>query len=119
MSFVKCYDVAKMVVDEATERFGTGWCVSDDDVSVLEARCKIIDDLARRFNGVSYEVNVDEENTDITISLVCDMFEITDKDDSFFTLVGQSKEFSIEPCDKDSIQLKLDFVFDGIWQPVI
>lgn len=119
MSFVKCYDVVKMVADEATERFGSIWYVSDEDVSILKARCKVIDSLARRFNGVSYEVNVDEDNMDIIISLVCDMFEIVDKNDEFFTMIGQTKTFSIEPCDKDSIQIKLNFVFDGIWHPTI
>lgn len=116
MSFLKCYDVAKMVIDEATERFGAGYCVRGDDAAVLEARCGIIDNLARRFNGVSYEVDVDEETTDITISLICDMPDIVDSDDEFYVLVSQAKKFCVEPCAKDSIQLKLDFMFDGIWQ---
>lgn len=117
MGFVKCYDIAKMVIDEATKRFGTGYCVNDVNVSSLKARCELVDRLAKRFNGTSYEVDVDEENTDITISLTCDEFEIGNPKDDFYKITAQAKQVNIKPCSPDSSQVQLDFVFDGIWEP--
>lgn len=119
MGFVKCYDVAKMVIDEATKRFGIGYCVSDESEDSLISNCRMIDILAERFDGESYEVNVDEETTDITITLVCNEFEVGDSSDEFYRITEQAKQVIIKPCDPNSSQIQLDFVFDGIWRPII
>lgn len=119
MGFVKCYDVVKMVTDEATKRFGTRYYVSDESERNLESKCKMIDNIAKRFDGESYEVNIDEETTDITISLICDEFEVEKSEEEFYELIEQAKQVLIKPCDPNSTQIQLDFVFDGIWESII
>lgn len=117
MGFVRCYDVTKMVIDEATKRFGAYYNVNEASASSLMSCCELIDRLARRFNGISYEVDVDEETTDITIALTCDEFEVGSPKDDFYKIVAQAKQVNIKPCSPDSSQVQLDFVFDGIWEP--
>lgn len=113
MGFVKCFDVVMMVAEEATKQFGSLLCVDEDKERLLESYCEILDSIAKRFNGVSFDVEVDDETTDITVSLVCDEFEIDEHSDEFYSLVSKTKKINIKACDSDKIQI--DFTFGGIW----
>lgn len=116
MGFVKCYDVAEMVIDEATEQFGFMLKQDRERLRELKECCDIIDTIAERFGGVSYEVEVDDETTDITVSLVCGEFEVDMMTDDFNGLTCKAKKLSFKPCGEEQIQI--DFVFCGIWVKV-
>lgn len=114
MSFAKCFDVVKMVTDEATVQFGSLLRVDKEREDSLNLCCRMIDNIAKRFNGVSYEADVNDITTDITVSLVCDGFEIDNtSDDEFYVLAAQAKQLKFKQCDTDALQM--DFVFGGIW----
>lgn len=114
MSFVKCYDVTEMVVEEATKQFGSLFKVDTKKESALKDLCEIIDSMAEKFGGISYEVVVDDETTEITISLVCNEFE-TDKEISEFHKVTACANKVVFKA-ADSEHLQIDFVFGGIWE---
>lgn len=114
MSFVKCYDVTEMVVEEATKQFGSLFKVDTKKESVLKDLCEMIDSMAEKFGGISYEVEVDDETTEITISLVCNEFE-TDKEISEFHKVSACANKVVFKA-ADSEHLQIDFVFGGIWE---
>lgn len=113
MGFAKCFDVVTMVTDEATAQFGSLLCEEQSKKETLKVYCDMIDSLAERFDGVSFEVEMDDDTTDITVSLVCGEFEIDDCSDDFYKLVEAAKKVSFRAADDDTIQV--DFKFGGIW----
>lgn len=113
MSFVKCYDVAEMVVDEATSQFGSLLMVDEEKQKELIECCGMIDVLAEKFGGISYEVEVNDETTDITISLVCNEFEVDTTSDYFYELMRKTQKVGFKSYEDEQIQI--DFIFSGIW----
>lgn len=111
---IKCFDVATMVTDEATEQFGSLVREDREKKNFLKYCCSVIDDISERFNGVAFEVDVDDETTDITISLTCSEFELG-VDDRFYELLKSAKSFGVKVSEDDAECIKLDFVFGGIW----
>lgn len=92
MGFVKCYDVVKMVTEEATKQFGVLLKVDEEKLHKLKSCCEMIDDLSKKFDGISYEVEVNDETTDITISLVFGEFETDKTTSSFYDLIKMAKK---------------------------
>ena len=113
MSFAKCYDVAEMVIDEATSQFGSLLMVDKEKQEELIECCGMIDVLAEKFGGISYEVEVNDETTDITISLVCNEFEVGTTSDDFYGLMRKAKKVGFKSYENEQIQI--DFIFSGIW----
>lgn len=113
MSFAKCYDVVEMVTEEATSQFGSLLKVDEERQQELRECCSMIDILAEKFGGISYEVEVDDETTDITVSLVCGEFEVDADSDDFYGLVSRTKKIEFKSYENE--QLQIDFIFGGIW----
>lgn len=113
MSFAKCYDVAEVVIDEATKQFGSLLTVDKERQQELRECCGMVDMLAERFGGVSCEVEVNDETTDIMVSLVCGEFEIDTIADDFYVLMRKAKRVGFKSYEEE--QLQIDFIFDGIW----
>lgn len=114
MGFVKCYDAVEMVTDEATKQFGSLFKVNAGQEAALKTLCGVIDSMAENFGGISYEVEVNDETMEITISLVCNEFE-TDKEVSEFHKVSACANKVVFKA-ADSEHLQIDFVFGGIWE---
>lgn len=115
MGLVKCFDVVKPIVEKATQQIGSRFAVDKSKESTLKACCETLDYISIRFNGISYEVSV-EENTDIIISLVCDRLEFDRSSERIHALFEQTKTLGFTALNEDSIQI--DFVFSGIWTPI-
>lgn len=113
MSFVKCFDIVEMVTDEATKQFGSLVQVNYEVKENLRHCCEMIDSFSQQFGGVSYEVDIDDNTMDITISVVCEEFETTLMSSKFSLLAENSKKISFLTAEEDLI--KVQFVFDGIW----
>lgn len=109
---VKCFDVANMVIEEATKQFGPTLHLDDRKLAELEKQCEVIDTIAEYFDGVSYEVTVDNETTDITIALVCGEITIFDES-SFLDVIKCTKKLKFGAVDDEHFQV--DFVFGGVW----
>ena len=73
----------------------------------------MIDMLAKKFDGISYEVEVNEDTADITVSLVCSEFEVSAASDDFYGLICKAKKVRFKSYEKE--QLQIDFMFSGIW----
>lgn len=114
MNDIKCFDVVTMVTDEATQQFGSLVCEDNDKKDSLESCCSIIDNLAERFGGEAFEVEVDKDTEDIIISLTCAEF-IIESEDEFYELLEHVKSFSIKASEDGEDLICIDFVFDGIW----
>lgn len=116
MSFVKCYDVAEMVIDEATRQFGYVFEVDKRKKQELKECCDKIDVLAENFGGVSYEVEVDDKTADIMVSLICDELEAYTSSDEFYVLMRKAKKAGFKAYKDDKLQLYL--IFSGIWNKI-
>ena len=114
MDSVKCYDVVKMVLDEATEQFGSLMRESKEERTMIENYCPIIDELSEKFGGVSYEVEVDDKTLEITVSLVCEEFETDAVSSRFCELSNHAKKINFSS--ENGEMIKIEFVFEGIWQ---
>lgn len=114
MGFTNCFDVASMVLDEATDRFGKTWKINGDKERALSQACKDIDDIAEEFDGVSYEVDVNEITMDITISLVCGEIVVRGSDSKLYSAMRNAKRVTFKNADGDNI--RIDFIFGGIWE---
>ena len=115
MDRVKCIDIVKQLTDEATKQFGTLLREDGAKKDRLNACCVIIDKLIDKFNGVAATVDINDETTDIAISIVCDGFEIRDKNDEFYDLLRISKHFAVKAYEDSDDRIELLFTFDGIW----
>lgn len=109
------YDLVDDELDESMLRYGLPLYYIGERKRVLKGICKILDSIADRFGCVGdfCNVKVDEEN-EITISLVCHEFEISENNDEFYSLLLLTKSFSMKALDDKHIQM--NFVFDGNWQ---
>lgn len=114
MNSVKCYDVVKMVLDEATEQFGSLMRESDEERAMIESCCPMIDELSDKFGGVSYEVGVDDKTLEIIMSLVCEEFETDAMSSKFCELSNHAKKINFSSENDEMI--KIEFIFEGIWQ---
>lgn len=115
MDRIKCVDVVNMLLDEATEQFGVLVREDRSRRDKFNMNCEILDDIIERFDGISADVNIDDETMDITISIVCSEFEIGSSDDVFYQLLKNTKHFVVRAYDDADDRIEMEFVFDGIW----
>ena len=114
MSLVNTYDIVDMVVEEASEQFGSRWGISKDKRKNLKTDCTLIDRLVSEFDCESAEAEIDDETMKLKVSIVCpDMVLEYGRTHPFFTLIQHAELFSFSAV-KDSI--KVDFVFAGLWE---
>lgn len=116
MEKIKCFDVVKMVIDEATSQFGVLWKVNPEELRKLNERCEFIDKLSDESNGVSYDVSVDDKTMDISVTLECDELIAENKDHVIYRLMNGSKSINLFAHDG---HLCIKFKFGSIWDRAI
>ena len=117
MSFIKCYDVTELIIDEATKQFLPMLKENEDKKKTLKKQCNAIDWIAEQLGGVSYEININDVTMRIMISLVCEEFELDKSCSDFLKMIDNTLQIAFKEVDEDYIQI--DFVFDGIWEKAI
>lgn len=118
MGFIKCYDTLLMVIEEANDQFGLAWKVNKEKERIMKKNCDQIDDISSEFGGVSYEVDINDETMDITVSLVCTEMTLESPKHKYYWLIQNTKSFGFTNIDNGEL-LKVTFVFDGIWERAI
>ena len=113
MSVIKCYDVASMVIEVASERFAPTMKPNADFVRGFTKCCGDIDQLAEEFGGISFDVEVNEENMEITVILECEEV-ITEKENhTLYELIKRTIRYGFSASEDGN--LLITFVFPGIW----
>lgn len=112
-SFVKCFDVVSMVVDEANERFHPLWKIDKEKYRILKQYCGVMDSLSEEFGGESFEVEVDEVAMTISISLACQDMTIEQKNHKYYSLAQRAVSFGFSRTE-DGL-LNATFVFPSVW----
>jgi hypothetical protein len=102
-----------MVTDEATEVFGASVTENPEKKANLKAVCDAMDRFLSEFDGVSCEVEVDEDSKDITVTLVSGIFEVANDTVSFQEIMQRAKRMELSAENADEVCSK--FLLDGIW----
>lgn len=116
MTFVSCFDVVSMVVEEATKQFEPLWKLNKESNKILEQYCSVIDSLAEEFGGESYDVSVDDIAMTITIIMECEDITIESKTHKFYSLAQRSKALGFSISENGNLNMK--FVFPSVWTKV-
>ena len=113
MSFVKCFDVVNMVLEEATEQFAPLWQQDSSRAEQLRRYCGIIDSVVDEFGGTCFEVEVDEDTMQIHLELVCQKV-IFQENSKLLSVIRRSAVTRI--VRRNGNELGIHFVFSGVWQ---
>lgn len=113
MSFIKCFDVASMVIEDATERFKPSMKLNKERVDIFKDYCNAIDTLSNEFEGESFDVEVDEVTMEITVALECDEIVIESSNHIFYELVKRAVRYGFTASDDGNLVIK--FVFPCLW----
>ncbi len=116
MSFVKCFDVISMVIEEATNQFSPLWEVDKDSCDILKQYCSVIDSLAEEFNGESFDVSIDDIKMTIGITLECPDITIESAAHNFYKLAQRSNSVSFSVSEDGNLNVK--FVFPSVWRKI-
>lgn len=113
MSFIKCFDIASMVIDDATERFRPSMRLNHERVGIFKQYCSALDELSNEFEGESFEVEVNEITMEITVSLECDEVVIESSNHVFYELVKRAVKYGFRTSEEGNLIIK--FVFPSLW----
>ena len=109
----KSYNVVSEVLDEASKRFSPLFKQNDDKRKGIQKICEMIDNIVEPFDGESFDIEVDEENKNICMSLECHDVTIDSKTHPLYGVIGCSCSFQVSH--KDSDTMILQFTFPSIW----
>lgn len=111
---IKCFDVVKPIVEEATDQFGSLWKINEDYYNILKQYCEAMDIIAKEHEGEAFDVEIDDVLMTIAIGIECIDFTVEDKNDLYYELVKRAISFGFEHISGDSILVK--FTFPSIWE---
>lgn len=112
MSLFNAYDIADMVVCEASERFGKS--ISEASKTRLKNSCDLIDKLIPEYDCESTEFAVDEDTMNLKVSLIFpDMTMGRDGARTFIDAIGDMSEISFSVSDGN---LQVNLIMHGLWR---
>lgn len=109
-----CYDIAKMIIDESTNKFGNIYELNDDKIKEIKFCCEIIDSLYEEFEGESYTVEVDEETMNVVMTLECGEIVITSLTHDFYEFLESVEKCIFSAGENDRLYIK--FLFSSVWE---
>lgn len=116
MSFVKCFDVAAMIIEDANDRFSPLWKPNSERIDIFKEYCDAIDALSKEFDGESFEVEVDEISLEITVALECDEVIIENSNHVLYELAKRTTRYGFSVSEDGNLLVK--FVFPSLWDRV-
>lgn len=111
MNTFKCFDVVKMVTNEATTQFAPLLYENSVKLSHTEKLCSYIDFLIEKYNGISCDVEINSINLEIKVSITFQTNEIVFPKD-----LACHSQISFHSINNKFIDL--EFVFPGIWSKI-
>lgn len=111
---LKCFDIAEMVIDEATRQFFPIWIVNEEKKEVFRQYCDVLDSISKEFDGEAFEIDVDDIKMTISIKLYCNEFTIENKSHPFYELAKRALSMSFG-YEKEDRNMSVEFIFPSIW----
>lgn len=116
MSFVKCFDVVEMVVEEANKQFAPFWKMNEERYEILRQYCDAIDSLSSECDGESYEVEIDDVAMTVAITMDCDVMTVDQQNHKFTALAQRTVSIGFSVSEEGKLAIK--FVFPSLWEGV-
>lgn len=113
---INCFDVVSMVIEDANNRFTPLWKVDNEKHDILKQYCEYMDKLSTDFNGMSFDVEIDEIQMTIKIVLECTDIIIEQPTHYFYELAKRTNKFGFSVSEDGN--LNISFVFPSIWERV-
>lgn len=117
MSAVKCYDIAKMVLDEASETVAAGRQRDAYLERHISECCALFDELKGKYGASAFNVDVDERTFEISLSMEFEnVSSVEVPNRPGFPLSFANKITSGCKLDEDGFTvLSFGVIFGGIW----
>lgn len=115
MRKINCIDVVESVVEEAHNRFSSLFIIDKQAYNILRQYCGAIDLITDEFNGVGYDVRIDETTKNIHIAIICEDVVVYNKGHLFCRLVEKADKVSISINTDEDLCIAVEFVFPSIW----
>ena len=115
MERITCYEAAELVLDEATGRFAPQFSENKEYKRIFRQYCDALDMLAEEFNGVAFDIEVDEISMEITVTLSCGEFVLESARHRFYQLAARAERMSFRAGEEPDT-LELAFTFPPIWE---
>lgn len=112
-SFVKCFDVVSMVVDEANSQFAPLWKPNEEKYKILKQYCEALDSLAEEFDSESFNVEIDDISMTIAVTMECSDITIQSDKHKFYDLAKRTISIGFSASKDGFVCVK--FVFPSIW----
>lgn len=116
MNFVKCFDAVDMVVEEANKQFAPLWRLNKEKYKILGQYCQVIDSLSDEFDGVSYDVEIDDIAMTVAVTLECQDINIQQQSHKYYSLAQRAITFGFSTSEDGNLNVK--FVFQSVWDKV-
>lgn len=111
MEFVNCYAMASWMIEDAIEKYGFTWRVSDEAREKLKEICGLINGLMTKFEAYENTVSVDETGL-LHIRFLCPEIVIDDAESGvFFTVVRNAASVFIKKDAPDGEAISVEFCF--------
>jgi len=114
MPKIKCYDIVREILDEAAIQFGPQYVEVKEYSDILRQYCEKIDIIADEFDAVSYDVDVDEFEKTISITIETVDLSLDNPNHLFYKIA--SKSLSVRFSYGDDGYLATTFVFPSVWE---
>lgn len=112
MNAFKCFNVTKIVIDEATAQFAPLFFIDSKKLVQLKTNCSFIDSLIKKYDCALYEIDIDSISLEIKITLT---FPMTDNFTFPTDLICHGK-ISCHIRKDNSIDLQ--FHYPSIWTKI-
>lgn len=114
---IKCFNVAKEVIDEANIRFSPSLVIDEERICIFEEYCNAIDILVNEYDGESLEVEVNESDLTISIRIECMSMEVNKSSHVYYDLIQRAVKFGFKNAGNGNIII--EFSFPSLWRNVL
>lgn len=112
------YHIADFVLDEATQQFAPMFRLSQERLDIFKQYCSVLDRMVEEFNGSTLQVEVDDEDMSVHMTLELDEFTVDSSDRAVFTqLIEHAISVRFEHGDEDTLRMTL--VFPSLWEKAV
>lgn len=112
---IKCFDAAQMYFEMMGNSLLINKQFNEFKMKAFHNSCDVIDSLLFRFGGDQLDIDVDSQTYDITVAIECEDLEVLSSSDEFYSVIGQTIRFSLEPAQEIECGVRIKLVFCSVW----
>lgn len=111
---VKCYEASIDLIEEAGKIFKDR-TIDREKLDSFKVLCGYIDMVASEFNGITYDISVDEDTTDICVVLECEEITLEKRNAPLYDAMLRCKAVGFLCGENGYNNVKVRFITDGVW----